>query len=279
MSRLAGGGPQPAGKQVLGQDTLPCTAGRNPAHQGRAAVAQPLLVQGAEQARAVPPALAGSGRGLDRADLPPSQVDGATASVSSLLFSSRRKGWLGRPATKMWAPPVMLTPNPPLSPVLLAGWASANNGLWLCPAIAADLLPEILWKYIQSFSELLDGTPQPLQRLETVLPHGAAQTPNFSMGSSLPWAVASWVAQPRMVLLSHCLWMGHPRGASRSHREVIEVVPVVWAGRRLGGAAGREGTQEWGEIGAGRRAAVIFHFSADPQKPAYRSSCRSNTWI
>lgn len=95
MSRLARGGPQPAGKQVLGQDTPPRTAGLNPAHRGRAAVAQQLLAQGAEQAHAVPPALAGSGRGLNRAVLPPSRVDGATASLSSLLFSSRRNGWWG----------------------------------------------------------------------------------------------------------------------------------------------------------------------------------------
>lgn len=95
MSRLARGGPPPAGKQVLGQDKLPGTAGLNPAHQGRTAVAQQLLVQGAEQARAVPPAVTGSGRGLSRAALPPSCVDGAAASLSSLLFSSRRKGWWG----------------------------------------------------------------------------------------------------------------------------------------------------------------------------------------
>lgn len=95
MSRLTLGGPQPAGKQVLGQDTLPCTAGLNPAHQGRAAVAQQLLVQGAEQARAVPTSAHGEWEGAEPGCPPPSCVDGATASLSSLLFSSGRKGWWG----------------------------------------------------------------------------------------------------------------------------------------------------------------------------------------
>lgn len=95
MSRLTRGGPQPAGKQVLGQDTLPRTAGPNPAHQGKRAVVQELLVQRAEQAPAVPPGVRGSGRGPSQAALPASCVDGATASLSSFLFSSRINGWWG----------------------------------------------------------------------------------------------------------------------------------------------------------------------------------------
>ena len=136
----------------------------------------------------------------------------------------------GETCYHIWAPPEMLTPNLPPSPMHLAGWASGNERLWLCPATAADLLPEILWKDIQPLSELLDETPQPLQKLKTVLPQGTAQTPDLSVGSSPCWAAASRDAWPWMVLLSGCSRKGHPRGAPTSHREVIEVVVGAWAG-------------------------------------------------
>lgn len=149
----------------------------------------------------------------------------------------------------------------------------------MCQGTAAHLLPEISWKYIQPLSELLGETPQPPQKLKTALPRGAAQPPDLSIGSSPRRAAASRDAWSWLVFLSRSSRMGHSRGAPTSHREVIEVVQGAWAGGQLGRTAGRLGTWEWGEIRASRRAAVIFHFSADPQKPVHRSSCRSNTWI
>lgn len=148
----------------------------------------------------------------------------------------------GETCYQIWAPPEMLTPNLPLSPVHLTGWASEKKRFWSCPATVTDFLPEILRKYIQPFSELLNETRQPLQKLKTVLPQGAAQTPDLSLGSSPGRAAASRDAWPRMVLLSRCSWMGHPRGAPTSHREVTEVVSGM----------GWVTADSWEELPAGR---------------------------
>jgi len=187
-------------------------------------------MQGAEQACTVPPALPGSRRGASRAALPHSCADGATATCLP-FFSAPEQKDVWETCYQIWAPPQMLTPNLPPSPMRLAGWASANEGLWLCPATTVDLLPEISWKYIQPSSELLDGTPQPLKKLKTILPQGTAQIPGLSIRSSPSWASASRDAQPQTVFLSHFLWMGHPRGASKSHRGITELVLGTWAGQ------------------------------------------------